>query len=230
MVTQLLPGIWTIESELKLLPGVRLPLRAIVVQDREGDLTLISPVRGVEAWGDEVERLGVVKNIVAPSGFHHLFALAAHERFPEATLWASRALKRKRPDFPDATRWLEGSDIVEMESGLKALPLNGMPALQEWAFFHEDSATLIVVDLLFNVLQPGIGLGLFQRGFGTYKRLAVSRLFKRACKDEDALAKSARTLLALPFENLVMAHGEPIVGGAKEVTRKALSERISLDA
>lgn len=228
MVTQLLPGVWTVESELRLLPGVRLPLRMIVVAGPSDELTLISPVRGVEAWGDEVEKLGVVQHIVAPSGFHHLYALAAHERFPAATLWASGALKRKRPDFPDTTRWLEGSDIVELESGLKALPLNGMPALQEWAFFHEDSATLIVVDLLFNVLQPGFGLGLFQRGFGTYKRLAVSRLFKRACKDEEALAESVRALLALPFENLVMAHGEPIVGSAKGVAREALSERISL--
>jgi hypothetical protein len=215
--------VWSVPSALALMPGVALPLRTTVLRDSEGGLVVVSPVAGVEQWGREVDNLGPVRSVVAPNGFHHLFARAAWERYPQATLWASGALRRKRPDFPGTTRWLEGAGPVTVAPGIVAYPVLGMAPVQEWVFLHEGSRTLVVTDLLFNVLEPGFGLGIFQRLFGTYKRLAVSRLFVGARKDRAAYDASLTAIAALPFERVVMAHGEPILAGARTRVAEALA-------
>jgi hypothetical protein len=208
---------------LALAPGMVLPIRMTILRDRDGGLTLVSPVDGVAQWGPLVSALGPVRRIVAPSGLHHLFALQALAQFGGAELWASAALRDKRKDFPAATRWLEGDGVVQLTADLVLLPVAGMPDVQEWLLFHRPSATLVVTDLLFHLLEPSFLFGLMLRLFGTYKRLAVSRLFLRACRDRDALARSLQAVVALPVERLVMAHGEPLLSNAAEPTREALA-------
>ena len=215
--------VWSVPSALTLMPGVALPLRTTVLRDTQGGLFVISPVAGIDAWGREVDNLGPVRGVAAPNGFHPLFARAAWERYPHATLWASGALRRKRPDFPKVTRWLDGEAPVTVAPGIVAHPVLGMAPVQEWVFLHEGSRTLVVTDLLFHVLEPGLGLGVFQRLFGTYKKLAVSRLFVRARRDRAAYDRSLKAIAALPFDRLVMAHGEPILAGAKARAAAALA-------
>jgi hypothetical protein len=217
-------GVWSLTSTLALLPGVALPLRTTILRDREGGIAIVSPIDGVASWGAEVDALGPVRAVIAPNGFHHLFALPARERFPAAAFLASGALRRKRMDFPNSTTWLEGEAPVEVAPGIVAHPVLGMPPVQEWVFLHEASRTLVVTDLLFNVLEPGFGLGLFQRLFGTYKKLAVSKLFVRARKDRAAYERSLAAIAALPFDRLVVAHGEPILEGAHARAAAALAD------
>jgi hypothetical protein len=216
-------GVWSLTSALALLPGVELPLRTTVLKDRDGGVVIVSPIAGADRWVTEVEALGPVRAVVAPNGFHHLYALPARERFPDAAFVASGALRRKRPDFPESTTWLQGEAPVEVAPGIVAHPVLGMPAVQEWAFLHEPSRTLILTDLLFHVVDPGFGLGLFQRLFGTYKKLAVSRLFTGARKDRAAYDRSLAAIAALPFDRLVVAHGEPILEGAHARVAAALA-------
>jgi hypothetical protein len=215
--------VWSVPGELALMPGVSLPLRSTVLRDTEGGLVVVSPVAGIETWGREIDNLGPVRAVVAPNGFHHLFARAAWERYPQATLWASGALRRKRPDFPSTTRWLEGEAPRMIAPGIVAHPVLGMAPVQEWVLLHEGSRTLVVTDLLFNLLEPSFGLGLFQRLVGTYKKLAVSRLFVRARRDRAAYDRSVKAIAALPFDRLVMAHGDPVLSGAKLRAAEALA-------
>jgi hypothetical protein len=217
-------GVWSLTSSLALLPGVELPLRTTMLQDRDGGVVIVSPIADADRWGTEVEALGPVRTVIAPNGFHHLFALPAHARFPEASLVASGALRRKRPDFPESTTWLQGNAPVEVAPGIVAHPVLGMPPVQEWVFLHEASRTLVVTDLLFHVLEPGFALGLFQRAFGTYKKLGVSRLFTRGRTDRDAYDRSLAAIAALPFDRLVVAHGEPILEGAHARAAAALRD------
>lgn len=207
-------GVFTWRGALRIMPATDLPLCATALRATNGDVVLISPIDGIGEWGPELESIGPVRHVVAPNGLHHLYAKPAWERYGEATLWASAALRKKRPDFPESTRWLEGSGPVELAPGVRAYPVLGMPAVQEWVFLHEPSGTLVVTDLVFNVLDPAFMLGVFQRMFGTYRKLAVSRLFTSARKDRAAYDASLATIVALPFDRLVMAHGEPVLNGA----------------
>lgn len=216
-------GVFTWSGALRILPGTELPLCATALQATNGDVVLISPVDGIGEWGPQLESVGPVRHIVAPSGLHHLYAKPAWERYPVATLWASAALRPKRQDFPESTRWLTGADPVEVAPGITAYPVLGMPAVQEWVFLHQASRTLVVTDLVFHVLHPGFVLGLFQRAFGTYRKLAISRLFTSARKDRAAYNASLATIAALPFDRLVMAHGEPVLTDARERLAAAIA-------
>ena len=216
-------GVWIRRDSLAMMPGIALPLATTVLRDADGGLSLISPVSGIETWGPAVDALGPVRTVIAPNGFHHLFAKAAWERYGAASLVASAALQKKRPDFPATTRWLEGDARIDVAPGIAAFPVLGMKPVQEWVFLHEASRTLVVTDLLFHVLAPSFGLGLVQRAFGTYKKLAVSKLFVGARKDRDAYDRSLRVLQGLDFDRLVVAHGEPILAGAKPRVVDALA-------
>jgi hypothetical protein len=185
------------------------------LRDGDGRLVVYSPVQGAADWGAALEAHGEVGAIVAPNAFHHLFALDACARFPQARLVASAGLRAKRPDFPSSTTWLEGDAPVELGKGVVAHPVRGMPGCQEWVLLHEPSGTLVVADLVFHLLEPGFVLGLVTRLFGTYQRLAVSRLFVRARVDRDAFAASLAAIEKLAFDRLVVAHGTPILEGAR---------------
>jgi hypothetical protein len=207
-------GVRGLDSSLSMM-GMALPLRMTSLRDRDGNIVLVSPVRDAASWADEARSEGPVRCVVAPSGLHHLFALEAVAQFPEARLVASSALREKRPDFPSKTEWLEGEGPVPIAPGILALQVLGMPKVGEWVFLHEDSKTLVVTDLLFHLLEPGFLLGLATRMFGTYRRLAVSRLFTSGRTERAPYDRSLKAIEALDFDRLVMAHGTPILEGAR---------------
>ena len=51
----------------------------------------------------------------------------------------------------------------------------------------------------------------------------MSKLFVGARKDRDAYERSLRVLQGLDFDRLVVAHGEPILAGAKPRVVDALA-------
>lgn len=212
-----------VESSLKLMPGVDLPIRATALRDTDGSVTLISPVADTAAWWPQLTAWGPVRRVVAPNGFHHLHLLPALAALPEAELWASAPLRTKRSDLPTATHWLEGPGPIALTPELTGYFVNGMPDFQEWVWLHAPSRTLVVTDLVFHILQPGFALGLVTRMTGTYRKLAVSRLFVKARKDREAFRASLDLIAGLPFDRLVMAHGEPVLSGAQPLLAQALA-------
>mgnify|MGYP003347503727 CR=1 FL=1 len=58
---------------------------------------------------------------------------------------------------------------------------------------------------------------------GTYRKLAVSKLFTRERQDRAAYTASLATIAALPFDRLVMAHGAPILADARPQVAAALA-------
>lgn len=210
-----------IESSLKLA-GVTLPIKSVVYSENDRTV-LISPVPDLEKFKEEIDAVGDITDIVAPSGFHHMGVKKAKSLYPNAKLWASPALKEKRPDIA----W--DLYLGEHDWPLKDLTpylVGGMPKVQEFVFFHAPSKTLVVWDLVFNILEgSGFMHFLFFKGFGTYKRFAMSRFFKSFIKDKEEFQRSMHPLFKLDIESLVMAHGTPVNEKAKEQMSAALLER-----
>ena len=85
----------------------------------------------------------------------------------------------------------------------------GAPKLNEVAFFHRSTGTLLVSDLLFNVTHPANFMtGLVLSMAGTKGRLAMSRAWRGYTKDKRALKASLEKILAWPFTRILPAHGE----------------------
>jgi hypothetical protein len=92
-----------------------------------------------------------------------------------------------------------------------------MPQIQEHAFFHRPSKTLIVADLMFN-LPPNVGAWtqLFLRAAaGIRDYPGMSRLFRFMIKDRAEFVSSIGRIADLDFDKVVVTHGVPILEDAK---------------
>ncbi len=209
-------GLWHAESVLPSF-GVRFPLRMTVMETDHG-LTLWSPIAIDDALAAAIDALGTVRTIVAPNRFHHLFARAAADRWPEATLLAADGVAKKNKSLAGATP-LDGASLP----GLTLTKVHGAPTMSEVVAFHQPSRSLITTDLLFHIheAEGWMSRMVFKYVARTLGKAQQSRLWKGWIDDQQAAQASLEALLALPFERLVMAHGELIHEGGPEALAKA---------
>lgn len=208
-------GVWGIEESLSIGPGMRMPARATVLRLANGDVALHSPLRLDESAAAEIERLGPVKMILAPNTMHWMFARAAKERFPEATLYGAPGLEKKLGDFTP----LPADGLVA--EGLRSFLVAGAPKMNEHVFLV--GKTLIVTDLVMNIHRDFSALmSIFLRINGVHERLAHSRMWKLLGADAEALAASAATIARWSFERIVPAHGDVVTENARAELQRVL--------
>lgn len=215
-----LKNLSSIDSE-RAMPLMRLPLRTVVIQLENGRI-LFCPASTLTP--DQLKSAGEITAVVAPNLLHLEGMPNAARAFPRAQLWGPPGAREKRPEV----RWtgLLGLDPWPYEKELQRVSLEGIPRLNENVFLHRASRTLLVGDLVFNIQNPkGLGAWLILNVFGTYRRLAVSRLFLRMSKDPSALGATLTRVAELEFDNLLPAHGAPVLDDAKPRFLAALRER-----
>jgi hypothetical protein len=202
--------------------GFQFPARMTVLPLAPGRLALVSPVPIDEQIAAQIRALGEVVYLIAPSLLHHLYLPDAMRRYPSARVIAPRALSNKRPDLRIDLA-LEEVLPAELTSAVEVRQVEGAPTLDEFVFFHRASRTLIVTDLVFNIVRPrGAFAHLVLFLMGVYKRMASSRALRVMVKDRVRCAASIEEILALPFDTVVMAHGEIVRENARERLGEAL--------
>jgi hypothetical protein len=102
--------------------------------------------------------------------------------------------------------------------------VEGAPSVNEVVFFHRPSATLLVTDLVFNIVRPATWqTRMLLRLTGTCGHLAQSRAWRFLfTKDPARAAESAAAILDWPFERLAPAHGDVVTGDAHAALARAL--------
>uniref|UniRef100_B8HS76 DUF4336 domain-containing protein n=1 Tax=Cyanothece sp. (strain PCC 7425 / ATCC 29141) TaxID=395961 RepID=B8HS76_CYAP4 len=222
--------LWVAEQPLKYF-GLEVGTRMTVIRLEQDRLMVISPIRPDTATLAQLNQLGKVSYIVAPNLYHHLFLTPFKRLYSEAELWATAALKHKRPDLaidrvlsdsaaegvPElALQLLEGIEAVPV-SGFKTLDLKGAVALDEWVFFHPKSQTLILTDLAFHfdrTSSPSARLAASL--LGGYEQLRPSLLEKIATVDKAQVKQSIQAILTWDFQRVIMAHGSIVEQAAKQ--------------
>lgn len=204
------------------LQGVEVGTRSTLVSYAPEEWLLIGPGPETVRASSEIAALGKVKHIIAPNAFHHLYLSSAQECFPEATLWAPGAVAKKQPQL--TLEHLSPDRDYPWSSALQTLALSGTK-LQEYVFYHGESQTLILTDLLFNILKPqGLKAHILTAIMGTRGKLACSRLVKTvAIQNKQALKASLQQILAWDFQRIVMAHGECVEENARTRFTQALA-------
>jgi hypothetical protein len=201
--------------------GFRFPARMSALPLADGTLALVSPIPIDDAMAQEIEALGEVRFLIAPNLLHHLYLAAASQRYPNARVLAPPGLRSKRPDLRiDAT--LDAALPDQLAASVEVLHIAGAPAFDEYAFFHRASRTLVVTELVFNVRAEGPMAHLVLFMVGCHGKLAQSRVWRLGIKDRAAARESVQALLALPFDTLVMAHGEIVRADARAKLAHAL--------
>ncbi len=226
MLSEFAPGLWLAEGPTVFFLGLfPYPTRMGVVRLGDGSLWVWSPVELDDALAQELAALGPVGHVVAPNKLHHLFLPAWAARFPQAKLWASPGLPRRRPDI----RFhgiLRDEPEPAWAAELDQLVFAGSFFLDELFFLHRASRTLLVCDLIQRFPRGSIGgwreLLMRLDGLvlpnGSSPRDARASFWRRS----QARASRQRALDWRP-ERMVVAHGECVARDATPVLERALA-------
>jgi hypothetical protein len=216
--------LWTREMPLSFF-GLKVSTRMSVVRlSGEGDgLWLHSPVALDRPLRETLDELGRVRFVVCPNRGHHMFAGEYFAAYPDASFYAAPGLSEKRPDLP-----FDGVLGDEPEPGwgkdLEQAIFRGERLLREVMFYHQESRTLIVTDLVQSA-DSGSPLltRLVMRLMGIYERPGVPLHIRLGIRDKAAAHASLERVLSWDFDRIVLAHGLVVESGGKAVFRDAYS-------
>jgi hypothetical protein len=222
MLKQIAPNLWHMERGFKTA-GVPVASRMTVVRFGDGRLWIHSPVRFDQAVAEQLRSLGTVAWIVAPNRMHHLFAGHAQRMFPDAALYGAPGLAAKRPDLAGL---VELGDAIPpaWAADLGQVCIRGVPMVNEVAWFHKASATLIMTDFL----QCWCGdlpwaAAMYGRLTGVWKHLDVPRTVRLVTRDKALAAESARAILQWPFTRVITGHNSIVEQDAHAAVERAFS-------
>lgn len=213
-------GVWGQTSIVRLPGGMRMPCRATILRLPTGGMAIHSPVTIGEQAAREIDALGRVEVLIAPSCGHWVFLEAAKARYPNARVFAAAGLEKKLGKLPFEP--LPTSGAID-GLGMAVERIGGAPAMGEHVFLHEASRTLVVSDLVFNVRRcESFMMRCVLRLTGTWNKTAQSRVWRLVVKDRAAAATSAAHVLSWDFERVVVGHGDVIEDDARQRMREAL--------
>jgi hypothetical protein len=208
------------DSELGVFPGVKLPVRSMLV-DSPTKAILVSPV-GTSA--ELVAVNGKACVIAEPSLFHHKRLAPAIQKLQPQELWGPPGFAEKLPEFADASVF--GADPWPHDDLLSFTLIEGAPFRNEVVFFHRPSRTLYTADLVCGTVRPrGVFTPLVMRALGVGRSFGTAKVWSYWIKDPAAFRRSIDRVMGWPFERIAMAHGDMVDGNARAKLFGALRER-----
>lgn len=215
-------GLWIAEAPMRPLPFLDIGTRMTVVRTPDGGVALHSPAPADAPLRDAVAKLGPVRAVICPNKVHHLYAGPWKEAHPAARLLGPPGLAAKRRDLAFDGELGDVPD-ASFAGALECHLVKGMPVLNEVAFFHPASRTLLLTDLAFHPTPAsGLGTRVWCRltRTGDFGPNAVARLTVR---DRAAARASLDRVLAWDFDRVTVTHGEVLETGGKEAFRRGWS-------
>ena len=205
--------------------GVMFTTRMAVVKLSDGSLWVNSPVSVPFDTLKRITELGPVRYLVAATP-RHVWRLAAwHTLFPEAQLWAPRptpfTLKKGRLPF---TGILGDEPPQGWAHDLDQLAFKGNPLIEEVLFFHKQSRTVILDDLI--QIHPIVKGKHFRNALFKLAGVAsphggVALDIRLSFTNRNLARRSLEKLLSWDFDKLIIAHGVCIEKDAKPFVERA---------
>ncbi len=218
------PQVWLKDYPVRY-SGCTFPGLMTVVQLSDGRVLIHSPCAIDPETKTEIENIGAVGFILAPGTYHHLHVPSCQAAFPAAQTYICPGIEKKRPDLVfDAV--LGDTAEPDWAPDLEQVVVRGCRFIWEVAFFHRQSRTLILVDLIENMGDATLGTNWVLRFFwkGVFRMWNVPKPapeYQLGWKDKSAARESLERILSWPFEKVIMAHGEPIVEDANDAVEGA---------
>jgi hypothetical protein len=190
--------------------GVRLRAHCTVVRLEDGGLLIHSPAPPTSGLEKELRALGPVRWLCVPNRFHHLGTPATAAAFPEAKVVGPRsALERSQALRLDLD--IHGHALGEQLPELEALPLAGVPFLDETVLLHKPSQTLIGADIVMSACSKDHWTWRAAgRLTGCWGEVRVPPDVRRKVVDKSAAARSIERIAKASAKRLLVAHADVI--------------------
>ncbi len=209
MLDEIEREIWVANGASVPFFGFPYPTRMTVVRLADGNLWVCSPIALSPPLADAINALGHVRHLVSPNKIHHLFLGQWAQAWPDAKLYASPGLARRRRDLTFARELGDAPDPA-WAADIDQVIFHGSFVMQEVVFFHRASRSVIVTDLVQKfdpaTLHGWRGAlmrldGLVGRDGSTPRELRLSFWNRRAAR------AALRKALAWNLQRLIIAHG-----------------------
>ena len=158
-------NLWIVDGEEVLMNfklfKVPFSTRMTVIRLQNGGLWVHSPIKPSDNLLFEIKQLGEVKHLIAPNVLHYSYINEWHELFPEAEVrLASGVQKRARKSGINLDYGHE-LEKANWNEEILFTTFEGSFYVKEVVFFHTESSTLILTDLIENI-EVGTVKGLQQ--------------------------------------------------------------------
>jgi hypothetical protein len=212
-------GVWIAEAPLRFY-GLEFGTRMTLVRLVNGALFVHSPIPLDAELASEIDALGPVAEVVSPNKLHHLYLGEARATWPDARVHAAPGLQRKRPELTFDAELGDAPDAA-WAGTLDQLAVRGSRVMEEIAFFHQASRTLIVADLCehFGAHSPW-ATRLVARIGRMYERPRMPPDWQLTFRDRSLTRASFERQLAWDFERVILAHGALIERDAKALFQR----------
>ncbi len=197
--------------------GIDFGRRVTLLRLHEGRLVIHSSAPFTEDDVVAIRRFGKPAWLIEATEIHDTFARKAQTALPGIPYLTPACLDPAPPDWAGQ---------------IEILRIDGLRKIDEHAFFHRASRTLVLADLLFHFPPETHGWARFfvQKIMRLPRLLGISLFFRLMIRDKELFRRSMRELLKWDFQQIVVAHGEPITADARTVLSQALRARgIALD-
>ena len=125
--------IWLLEYPVRF-GGMDLFGRTTIIRLENGDLIVHDPCKIDDSTKGIIDEIGIVKYIIAPGSYHHLFVTDFQEKYPDAETFLCPGLERKRPDIK--FEWILGNKPDRRwEDAIDQVLVQGTKHIWEVAFF-----------------------------------------------------------------------------------------------
>ncbi len=221
-LTEYVPGlVWLKEHQLSIMGGA-LRTRMTLLRLDAG-LCVHSPVVIDDSTRDEIEKLGEVIAIIAPSNCHHLYFASAQAAFPRARTFGTVDLQRKRKDLRFDE--LIGEEPPACWAGQMDQVFVGNRIMREVDFLHRASRTLIAVDLVENFSDRTAGTNRWLRAmittFGKWGQPCAAPELRWFTRDRERARDAIERILSWAFDRAVIAHGDLLDRAPHDAIREA---------
>ena len=223
-ITQLEENLWTVTGSFDI-PFNPLKRVMTIVRRDDGKLVLHGLMALDEETQAEVEALGEIAFLIAPSGYHRLDAGRYRERYPNARLFAPAGGRARVEKIAKVDATYES---YEADGATSLVDVDGL-AKREGALVVKSKrgTTYVMNDALFNMPEHQSGLSGFvlkhvtqSTGGPKVSRTARIGLIADTAKYRAALEKIADTE---GLVRVIVAHHVPIEGDVAGALRSAAS-------
>ena len=216
MLQPLSDSLWVHEQRIRF-GGLPLWHRMSVIALQNGSIALHSPTRLDAELKASLRTLGSVVAVIFPSWWHDLYLRETVRAFPRAAVYVA----------PTLAKWnhsLSFADVLTnvapptWKDEMEQHHVQGIGLfLDEVAFYHRPSRSLIIADLLFN-LSPAdawITRALSRVVIGPYPGCRFARSYRPLVFDRACFRSSIKTILEWDFDRIIVGHGAILKAGGK---------------
>jgi hypothetical protein len=212
--------IWTLERPV-WFSGIRQRARTTVVRLDDGNLLLHSSAPPTDVFVEQLQALGAVRWLVVPNRFHHLGTPATAARFPEAKVVGPESALKRNKELK-LQLGIQDAEFATLVPEFEALPLLGVPFLDETVLYHRPTQTLLGADIALCASPHDHWTCRFAaRMTGFYQRVRVPPDVRWSKPDKLAAARSLQAMLDRPAKRLIVGHADIIEEGCRDQLAQA---------